>query len=339
MESTPVQYVTTSDGYNIAYSVGGNGEPLVFLPLGFNHVQLSWRHDSRISTWLDLLAAWFRLIRYDSRGQGMSTHGLKDSYSVRDLETDLAAVIDRADAGPVTLLGYFYSAHVALRYAVQHPERVKALVLVTCSVSMSVWPMSNLVGLGEQNWNALLQNWVPSTYSAEERERLVAFWKQILDQDDWFRSARAFGASDVGDILRDVTTPTLVLHPKDFLWLKPEESMKVAAQIPNARFSLIDGDLPLGNPLQGVQAIQEFLKGLDASSPQMALEEGHRDSLSSREVEVLRLLAGGRSNQQIADELVISLNTVRRHVSNIFDKTGAANRADAVSYAHRKGMV
>jgi DNA-binding NarL/FixJ family response regulator len=71
----------------------------------------------------------------------------------------------------------------------------------------------------------------------------------------------------------------------------------------------------------------------------MALEEGHRDSLSSREVEVLRLLAAGRSNQQIADELVISLNTVRRHVSNIFDKTGAANRADAVSYAHRNGIV
>jgi DNA-binding NarL/FixJ family response regulator len=62
------------------------------------------------------------------------------------------------------------------------------------------------------------------------------------------------------------------------------------------------------------------------------------EGLSVRELEVLRLLAAGRSNQQIADELVISLNTVRRHVSNVFDKTGAANRAQAAVYARDHGI-
>jgi DNA-binding NarL/FixJ family response regulator len=61
--------------------------------------------------------------------------------------------------------------------------------------------------------------------------------------------------------------------------------------------------------------------------------------LSERELEVLRLLAAGKSNLQIADALVISLNTVRRHVSNIFDKTGAANRAQAAIYARDHGLV
>jgi DNA-binding NarL/FixJ family response regulator len=61
--------------------------------------------------------------------------------------------------------------------------------------------------------------------------------------------------------------------------------------------------------------------------------------LSPREIEVLRLLAAGRSNQQIADELVISLNTVNRHVSNIYAKTGAANRAEAAAYATRRGLA
>ena len=51
--------------------------------------------------------------------------------------------------------------------------------------------------------------------------------------------------------------------------------------------------------------------------------------LSPRETEVIRLIALGRTNQQIADELVISLHTVARHVANIFDKTGAANRTEA----------
>jgi predicted ATPase/DNA-binding CsgD family transcriptional regulator len=61
--------------------------------------------------------------------------------------------------------------------------------------------------------------------------------------------------------------------------------------------------------------------------------------LSPREVEVLRLIAGGKSNREIAAALVISLNTVARHVSNIFDKVGATNRTEAAAYAHRQGIA
>jgi DNA-binding CsgD family transcriptional regulator len=63
------------------------------------------------------------------------------------------------------------------------------------------------------------------------------------------------------------------------------------------------------------------------------------DRLSAREVEVLRLIAGGKSNREIAAMLFISLNTVARHVSNIFAKTGAANRAEAATYAARHGLI
>ncbi len=63
------------------------------------------------------------------------------------------------------------------------------------------------------------------------------------------------------------------------------------------------------------------------------------DGLSQREVEVLRLLAAGKTNQAIADELVLSLNTIARHVSNLYAKARAANRAEATSYAHRHGLV
>ncbi len=61
--------------------------------------------------------------------------------------------------------------------------------------------------------------------------------------------------------------------------------------------------------------------------------------LSPREIEVLCLIAGGKSNREIADSLVISLNTVARHISNIFDKIGAANRTEAAAYAYRHGIV
>jgi NarL family two-component system response regulator LiaR len=63
------------------------------------------------------------------------------------------------------------------------------------------------------------------------------------------------------------------------------------------------------------------------------------DRLSVREVEVLRLLAAGKSNREIAAALVLSPNTVYRHVSSIFDKTGATNRTEAALYAHRHGLA
>jgi DNA-binding CsgD family transcriptional regulator len=61
--------------------------------------------------------------------------------------------------------------------------------------------------------------------------------------------------------------------------------------------------------------------------------------LSEREGEVLQLIAAGKSNQQIADALVISLNTVARHVAHILDKTGAANRTEAAAYAYRERLT
>jgi DNA-binding CsgD family transcriptional regulator len=63
------------------------------------------------------------------------------------------------------------------------------------------------------------------------------------------------------------------------------------------------------------------------------------DGLTEREVQVLRLLATGKSNLQIAQELFISSHTVGHHVGNIFGKIGAANRTEASGYAYREGLM
>lgn len=62
-------------------------------------------------------------------------------------------------------------------------------------------------------------------------------------------------------------------------------------------------------------------------------------TLSEREIEVLRLIAEGRSNTEIAERLVISEHTVKRHVSNILSKLRLADRTQAAVYAWREGMV
>ena len=63
------------------------------------------------------------------------------------------------------------------------------------------------------------------------------------------------------------------------------------------------------------------------------------DELSLREVEILRLVAAGRSNREIGDELYISGHTVANHVRSILRKTGAANRTEAAGYAYRHSLV
>lgn len=63
------------------------------------------------------------------------------------------------------------------------------------------------------------------------------------------------------------------------------------------------------------------------------------DGLTNREIEILKLLANGMANKQIAFRLKISEKTVRNHVSNMYEKLGIYDRSQAVLYAVRKGLV
>ncbi len=62
------------------------------------------------------------------------------------------------------------------------------------------------------------------------------------------------------------------------------------------------------------------------------------DGLTDREVDVLRLIAAGNSNGEIAAQLFVSEATVKTHINHIFAKTGSRDRAQAVTYAHRHGI-
>ena len=76
-----------------------------------------------------------------------------------------------------------------------------------------------------------------------------------------------------------------------------------------------------------------------ASDRRSAVLPGDAGLLTAREVDVLRLLAGGASNQRIAEALTVSVGTVKAHISHILGKVGAHNRTEAVARARERGLL
>lgn len=103
--------------------------------------------------------------------------------------------------------------------------------------------------------------------------------------------------------------------------------------------SLLDEGEPLATEL-GMKPLAAKLASL---REKFVARRGGRldypDGLTEREVDVLRLIAAGKSNREIGEALVISGHTVMRHVANILAKTGLSNRAGASAYAVRNGLA
>ena len=77
----------------------------------------------------------------------------------------------------------------------------------------------------------------------------------------------------------------------------------------------------------------------DAGPGRVTAVPGLVDPLTSRELEVLEMLAASRSNQAIASQLVVTLDTVKKHISHILGKLGAANRTEAVTRARELSLI
>jgi DNA-binding CsgD family transcriptional regulator len=169
-----------------------------------------------------------------------------------------------------------------------------------------------------------------------------------VNHEDFVQLARSARGHFLSDLLPKVKTPTLLLSYRNAaVPTTLPSARKIAAAIPGAEFVMLEGhrisDIlcsPSGGIPPVVPVINDFLARLPGSGSNgyHSPNGGGSGLLSPRETEVLRLMAAGRSNPQIAEALVISRNTVQRHVSNILAKTGLANRTEAASFATRHGL-
>jgi DNA-binding NarL/FixJ family response regulator len=128
-----------------------------------------------------------------------------------------------------------------------------------------------------------------------------------------------------------------------------EVARSLAMDLPRGRLVLIDGARPVlfGEDFDEVVTLlmDFFCDGIEpAEAPPTGLAAGvpsalPPDGLSRRELEVLRLVAAGETNSQIARRLGLSTHTVERHVANLYRKIGARGRADATAFALRSGLA
>ena len=98
-----IQYAKTEDGVNIAYSVIGNGPPLVRIPAWLSHLEMEWNIPP-IRQLLERWAKHFTLVRLDKRGTGLSDRDQPHDLNARI--SDIEAVADHLGLSAVSPLGY-----------------------------------------------------------------------------------------------------------------------------------------------------------------------------------------------------------------------------------------
>lgn len=349
-----IQFCTTSDGVRIAYASVGSGPPIVKAPNWLTHLEYEWKSPVWRHWWQEL-SRDHQVIRFDQRGSGLSDWTVEDiSFDawVRDLE----AVIEAAGLKQFTLLGISQGAAVAIEYASRHPERVSGLVLYGSFArgrarrGASLEEVEAAITLTREGWgrnNAAYRRMFTVQFMPEATQEQMQWFDELQRISTSSRNAaqiqRVSSQVDILDRLPSVAAPALVLHAANDERTPVDLGRQVASLMPNARFvtvpsrnHLLLAEEPAWQML--LDEVRAFL-GTPIPAQRPPVRSEPRAELTRRELEVLALIAEGRSNQEIASTLFLSLNTVANHVKSILSKTASTNRTEAAAYAHRNQLT
>jgi pimeloyl-ACP methyl ester carboxylesterase/DNA-binding CsgD family transcriptional regulator len=346
-----VRYINGSDGTRLAWAESGAGPIVVKAANWLTHLEYEW--ESPVwKHWNQFFSAHSRFVRYDERGCGMS--GWQGGpLSIGQWAADLEAVIDAArPATPVTLLGISQGAATCIEYAIRHPEHVDRMVLYGGYVRggflrgspkerVAFQAMLDLARVAWGTDNPTFRQVFTSRFiPGGTPEQLQWFNDLCLKTTSGEIVAALLEGRAVVDItasLAEVRTPTLVLHARNDEVIPVDEGRLLASGIAGAEFVELDSRNHI--LLEQEPAWQRFCEAVLAfAQPEGSLTDSAFAALSSRERQVLALMADGLSNSDIAERLQISDKTVRNHASNLFDKLGVWSRAQAIVFARDHGF-
>ena len=274
MKRRDVQYARNGD-VNIAYQVVGDGPRDLVLVSGFvSHLELDWE-DRQSARFLERLASFSRLIRFDKRGTGLSDRpgGLPDLETRMD---DVRAVMDAVGSERAAIFGYSEGGPMSVLFSATYPSRTTALVLYGTYAKRRD-PTEEYPWAPTREERLHYAEEIEAAWAGEADMRRLAPSSDEAEAAWWARRARAAaspGAArdlilmnsqiDVRNILPTVTVPTLVLHRTGDSDSQVEEGRYIAEHIPGARFVELPGDdhVPWVDAEQTLAEIEEFLTGV-----------------------------------------------------------------------------
>jgi DNA-binding CsgD family transcriptional regulator/pimeloyl-ACP methyl ester carboxylesterase len=343
-----VHHATTRDGVRIAFHTVGDGPAVVMLfPYHVNHLMLNWQVPLHRGA-IEFFARYFTVVNLDFRGAGLSAHGIH-RLSLGTFVEDLDAVLTTLRLDRVALVAIGPATLIACHVAATSPGRVSCLISIeggTSEANRRVLSLRHVSPHVEANMRGALVSGIDDRHSAAA---LAAVAREALQADALQHWEAILDGSDLLAIAARVAAPMLYVNVEDDEVIPLSAAQALVDRIPNATLITVPGRSPIdvwrnraGNQYMATFVARSF--GVEADVVRAQRQERksrvvHPTGLSEREVEVLRLLAAGKSNQHIADELFISSNTVSHHLRNIFAKTGTVNRTEAASFAHQCGLT
>lgn len=272
-----ISFCRSKDNVNIAYAAVGNGPVLMKTANWLTHLEYDWESP----VWAPLLqrlAEKNRLVRYDTRGTGLSDPDAAE-ISFDGFVRDFESVVDTVGAERFAILGISQGAAVAVAYAAAHPERVTKLVLYGGYAQGRNKRGSRDEADKARLFLSLMQHGWGDEHSAFMRAFSSLFIPNgTAEQNKWFadlqritttgrnglRIREACHEIDVAEALSRVQVPTLVLHARHDNVVPLEQGRLLAASIPNARLVTLESDnhvLLQGEPAWGkfIAEIETFL--------------------------------------------------------------------------------
>jgi pimeloyl-ACP methyl ester carboxylesterase/DNA-binding CsgD family transcriptional regulator len=329
------------DGRRVAYATVGVGPLLVFGARYVTHLEDEWALPGA-REFYETLARTHRVVRYDRVGVGLSDRNDPPAPSIEREARTLGMVLDACGDEPAVLFACSCAGLSSALYARDNPERVSKIVFFGGYAARDDIPEAtrrSLVDFVRTNWplaTQMLAGLFAPHASGDEIAMLSAHKRRAASAE----VAAAFLELDLNadqrEVLPGVTTQSLVLHRRGDRTVPIGRGRELAALLPNARFVPLAGDSHLPW-LDDQRDLNRALAGfLDESHP---VPVDGESPLTPRETEVLRLVASGLSNRDIARSLVLSEHTVHRHVANILRKLSQSSRAAATAHAARVGLI
>lgn len=347
-----LRFCAAFDGARIAYAVHGEGPPLVRTATWLTHLEFDWASPVW-GHWLAGLGEEYLVVRYDERGCGLSDRRVED-FSLDARVADLEAVTEAAGLERFALLGMSQGGPAAVAFAARHPERVTHLVLYATyargRLMRDLSPadreyaelLKSLIRMGwGRNLPAFRRLFTTLFIPGGSAEQMAWFDELQCLTADAETAVRIRDARNHDEVTREAATvvaPTLVIHPRDDALAPFAEGRLLATLIRGARFVPLESSNHI--LLEDEPAWEEFRSELRSflGCPKPRRSSGLAE-LSNRELDVLALVAEGRSNDEIAARLFLSVRTVERHLSNMYAKLRVSGKAARAAAAARYGQM